>query len=318
MAIEKRAARRTKEDKSKLNHLLEIGMISPDKPGKKKTTYSVRLIPENTFENITYPGFNDHPSTQEGIEYSKQIDQTPTGSIWTGLVNMIYAEGGIPLWIREATSDLDISVYWQMAHYQFVNDGTARMSVRTLSRSLARPYRSIQRCIARLLEVGLVVKVRKNSGRTPSAYRVLPPSSIQPKTISKRRIDSGFDELLPSVEVTAGSVEVTAQTRRGDRADTQKTKPLQGESADGRSAGARPVTVSRKNNPMTMTQIPTIDNSKKKSKVERNRVTYSNRPHIIRTFHDIEVNPKILTTLLNNVPTLLTLFNECVDTNTRF
>lgn len=299
----------SKKDREDLDRLVRSGVVSPDKPGKKKTTYSTRIIPDGGYASDTYPGFLDHPSTQ-GIEYTKHIDQSPAGSLWTALASLAYAEGGFPTWIRVAVSDLDLSVYWQMVHYQYLNDGEARMSVRTLSRNLSRPYRSIQRCISRLLEVGLIIQTRKNSGRKSSAYKVIPASSIKPHEVTPRRSDSGFKRDSALVEVTAESVEVTAENGRGDRADTQKTKPLKG--VVGEVGASAPFATTTQKSDLT-----TIDELRKKKEKERKRAEYSQQIKTIRYFHQREVTPEILRSLLNNSPSLRNSFDTAIDLNTR-
>lgn len=306
----------SKQNKADLDRLVRLGLVTPDKPQIKNSTHSRRTIPEGGFESGTYPGFLDKPSNQ-GIAYAKQIDQTPSGSMWEGNTRMLYQEGGFPTWLREATSDLDLLIWWQMNHYQFTNDGRARMSVRTLSRSCARPYRSIQRSIAQLEKVGLIVLITKNSGRSPSAYRVITPSSIEPKSLGRRRSDSGFPKNEVPVEVTAESVEVTAENPIGDLAATQKTKPFKGVVEAG-SAGARPASPTQKIMSMAPTTIQTIDHLKKKKAAQLNREIYSERRSTIRTFHQIEVTPERLKELLGNSVSLRNLYESCIETNKEF
>lgn len=300
----------SKDDREDLTRLIMNGVVSPDKPGAKKTTYSTRLIPDESFVSKTYPGYLDHPSTQ-GVEYTKHVDQSPTGSIWQALANQVYAEGGFPTWIRDGVSDLDISVYWQMVHYQFVNDGKARMSVRTISRNLARPYRSIQRCIVRLREVGLIVQIEKHSGRRASAFRVLSPSSLEPRILPPRRSDNTFETFGDSVEVTAGSVEVTADNSRGDRAVTQKTKPLKGV-VGAVGASAPSATTTRKKKDMPTSNLLTIDELKKNSKQKRRPESIPPKIGLVRKFHAWEVTDEKLEEWIKTSPSLRTAFSRCL------
>lgn len=303
----------SREDREVLDRLIRKGIVSPDKPGKKKTDYCVRIIPDGGYESDTYPGFTDHPSTQ-GFEYTKNIDQTPTGSIWIAQATLLYSEGGFPRWIRNAVSDLDISVWWQMNHYQYVNDGEARMSVRTLSRNVARPYRSIQRSVSQLLEVGLIVLIRRNSGQKSCAYRVVMPSSIEPRALAPRRSDSGFKKDSTLVEVTAESVEVTAENRSGDRAVTQKTKPLKGVVSEHGASAPVATTTQR---PKVINEIRTIDELRNSRKLERNKLDYSQRPTTFRRFHKREVTAAILRDLIESSPTLHEIHDRVFDMDKR-
>lgn len=306
--------RTSREDREALDRLIRKGIVSPDNPGKKNSDYSVRIIPDGGYESDTYPGFLDHPSTQR-MEYSKHIDQTPTGSIWFAQANLLYAEGGFPRWIRTSVSDLDISVWWQMCHYQYVNDGEARMSVRTISRNLARPYRSIQRSISQLLEVGLIIQTRENSGRKSCAYRVVMPSSIEPRALAPRRSDSGFKKNIAHVEVTAESIEVTAENRRGDRADTQKTKPLKGVVSE-HGASAPVATTTQRHR--VVGEIRTMDVLRESRTIERNRIEFSQRPATFRRFHKWEVTTSVLRDLIESSPTLHETHDRVLDRDKRF
>jgi hypothetical protein len=306
--------RTSREDREALDRLIRNGVVAPDKPGKKKTTYSTRIIPDGGYESDTYPGFSDHPSTQ-GIEYTKHIDQTPTASIWTAQANLLYAEGGFPRWIRASVSDLDISVWWQMVHYQFMNDRDAYPSVRTLSRNLAVYYKSIQRSISRLLEVGLLVQTRQNSGRKPSAYRAVMPSSIEPQALGPRRIDSGFNKDSASIEETAQSVEETAEKHRGVHAVTQKTKPLKGVVSE-HGADAPVATTTQRYK--AVNEIRTIDELRDSRKLERNKLEHSQRPTTFRRFHKREVTASILRDLIENSPTLHEINDRVLIADKRF
>lgn len=306
--------RTSREDREALDRLIRKGIVSPDKPGKKKTDYSVRIIPDGGYESDTYPGFTDHPSTQ-GIEYSKHIDQSPTATVWEAQANLLYAEGGFPSWVRTQVSDLDIAVWWQMVHYQFVNDNNAYMSVRTLSRNLARPYRSIQRSVSRLLEIGLIIQTRKNSGRKSCAYKVVMPSSIEPRALAPRRSDSGFNKNIARVEVTAESVEVTAENSRGVRAVSQKTKPLKGVVSE-HGASAPVATTTQRHR--AVGEIRTIDELRDSRTLERNKLEYSQRPATFRRFHKWEVTPSVLRDLIENSPTLHETHDRVFDRDKRF
>jgi len=306
----------SKQNKADLDRLVKLGFVTPDQPQNKNTTHSRRTIPEGGFESPTYPGFLDKPSNQ-GFEYSKQIDQSPGGSVWEGNSRMLYQDGGFPTWIREAISDLDVLVWWQMNHFQYSNEGSARMSVRTLSRNCGCQYRSIQRSIKRLEAVGLIRLIRRNTGRSPNQYKVITPSAIEPRILGVRRIDSGFPALDAPIEVTAESVEVTAENSIGDLTDTQKTKPLKGVVVAG-SAGARPATPTQKLKNMAPAEVQTIDDVKKRKAALRNREIYSERRSTFRTFHQIEVTPERISELLENNVSLRKLFDSCINTNKEF
>ena len=300
----------SREDKKNLKDLVEKGVVTPNRPGNPRKGYSVRVISEDSFESDTYPGFADHP-TNQGIKYFKHVNLGGTATIWEAIQNDNYTSGGMPSWIWENTSEADISLYWQMVHYQRVWDGVVKVSVQTLSRNLGLQYRSVQRCIANLQRVGLILKTAENQGRKPNQYRVQLPSSIKPKVFDSKRRDSGF------VEVTAESVEVTAENSRGNHADTQKTKPLKGLVSEDR-AKARLATTNKRTDTTSDSNksLKTIDEETKarKRKINldkaRERKSLANK---IRAYHDHEVDIPILEHHLETCPPLRNLFDACID-----
>jgi len=301
----------SREDKAKLNDLVEKGWVTPNRPGNPKKGYSVRVTSDISVEQSTYPGFQDHPSTQ-GIEYQKHVDTSPTATVWEAIHHDNYAAGGMPTWIAEATSPADISIFWQIVHFQMVWDRAARMSIRTLSRNLGMQYRSVQRCIENLLLVGLIVKESKNVGRKPNTYKAVLPSSITPKENLRKRRESGF------VEVTAESVEVTAENSRSNRADTQKTKPLKGLVSEERAEARLATTNEKKKNSPAEPSIPlmTFDQEKKLRKKKEQRaiaqLRKSSASHI-RTFHAHEVDKSIIEECLESSPHLHKKSLACID-----
>jgi len=300
----------SKQDRKNLKDLVEKGVVTPNRPGNPRKGYSVRATPENSFDQSTYPGFADHP-TNQGIEYSKHVDLNGLSTVWEAIQNDNYASGGMPTWIWENTSEADISLYWQMVHYQRVWDGVVKVSVRTLSRNVSLQYRSVQRCIKNLQRVGLIVKVAQNQGKKPNQYKVQLPSSIKPKTFASKRRESGF------VEVTAESVEVTAENIKGNHADTQKTKPLKGLVSEDR-AEARLATTNKK----TITtsdsnkKLKSIDEETKARKKKINLEKAKERKSFaskLRAYHEHEVAIPILENHLETCPPLRKLFDACLD-----
>jgi len=300
----------SKQDRKNLKDLVEKGVVTPNRPGNPRKGYSVRATPENSFDQSTYPGFVDHP-TNQGIEYSKHVDLNGLSTVWEAIQNDNYASGGMPTWIWENTSEADISLYWQMVHYQRVWDGVVKVSVRTLSRNVSLQYRSVQRCIKNLQRVGLIVKVAQNQGKKPNQYKVQLPSSIKPKTFASKRRESGF------VEVTAESVEVTAENIKGNHADTQKTKPLKGLVSEDRAkahlatTNKKTITTSDSNK-----KLKTIDEEAKARKKKINLEKAKERKSFaskLRAYHEHEVAIPILENHLETCPPLRKLFDACLD-----
>lgn len=298
------------EDRKNLKDLVEKGVVTPNRPGNPRKGYSVRAISEDSFEQSTYPGFADHP-TNQGIEYSKHVDLNGTSTVWEAIQNDNYASGGMPTWIWENTSEGDLLLYWQMVHYQRVWDGIVKVSVRTLSRNVSMQYRSVQRCLKNLQRVGLIVNVAANQGRKPNQYKVQLPSSIKPKVFETKRRESGF------VEVTAETVEVTAENSKGNLADTQKTKPLKGLVSEDR-AKARLATTNKKTDATSDVNknLKTIDEQtkarKKKINLEKAREGKSLASKL-RAYHDHEVAVEILEHHLKTCPPLRNLFDACIN-----
>ena len=300
----------SKQDRKNLKDLVEKGVVTPNRPGNPRKGYSVRAVPEESFVQPTYPGFADHPTTQ-GIEYAKHVDLNGTSTVWEAIQNDNYASGGMPTWIWENTSEADMSLYWQMVHYQRVWDGIVKVSVRTLSRNVSIQYRSVQRCIKNLQRVGLIIKVAPSQGRKPNQYRVQLPSSIPPKTFESKRRESGF------VEVTAESVEVTAENSKGNPADTQKTKPLKGLVSEDR-AEARLATTNKKTIATSDSnkKLKTIDEETKARKRKINLEKAKERKSLaikLRAYHEHEVTISILENHLETCPPLRKLFDACLD-----
>lgn len=300
----------SREDKKRLNDLVEKGLVTPNRPGNPRKGYSVRATPVDAYDSETYPGFADHPTTQ-GIEYAKHVDLKGTATVWEAIQNDNYASGGMPTWICENTSEADISIYWQMVHYQRVWDGVVKVSVRTLSRNVCIQYRSVQRCITNLLRVGLIVKVASNQGRKPNQYKVQLPSSIKPRTFASKRRKPGF------IEVTAESVEVTAENSKGNLADTQKTKPLKGLVSEDRAKARLATTNETTDTTSTSKRIlMTIDEEtkarKKKNKLEiaKERKSLASK---VRAYHEHEVSLEVLKFHLETCPPLRKLFDACTD-----
>jgi hypothetical protein len=300
----------SKQDRKNLKDLVEMGVVTPNRPGNPRKGYSVRAVPEDSFEQSTYPGFADHPTTQ-GIEYAKHVDLNGTSTVWEAIQNDNYASGGMPTWIWENTSEADISLYWQMVHYQRVWDGIVKVSVRTLSRNVSIQYRSVQRCIKNLQRVGLIVMVAPSQGRKPNQYRVQLPSSIPPKVFEFKRRESGF------LEVTAESVEVTAENSKGNHADTQKTKPLKGlvseDRAEARLANTNKKTISTSD---SSKKLKTIDEETKARKKKINLEKARERKSLaikFRAYHEHEVAIPVLEYHLETCPPLRKLFDACLD-----
>lgn len=306
----------TKKDREDLKRLTKIGLVAPDKPGKRKQTFSVRIAPERNFKGETYPGFDDHPS-ELGIEYSKHIDTAETASVWEALANEYYAMGGIPVWIKEAISILDTAVYWQLVHYQFFNDGKAYPSLKTLSRNLWVRRNSVRASLARLVEVGLIVRVRQASGRRPAQYQVIQGNAIPEKVLPPRRADSGFAKLSNPVEDIAQNLEDIAQTDRGHRAISQKTKPPLGvEAASAERSRVRSHT-STKAQSQTISSPMTIDAEKKKRRKELDREKHRVTPTLIRPFYEHEVTIEILTEIINKSDSLSQKYETILDLEKR-
>jgi hypothetical protein len=98
--------------------------------------------------------------------------------VWEAIANEHYANGGIPRWVHDSLTPLHLSVYWQLAHYQRVWEGCANMSLKTLSRNLGVKYRSVQRSVRKLLEIGAIVQIQKTRA-VATAYRVVLLSSLE-------------------------------------------------------------------------------------------------------------------------------------------
>ena len=300
----------SKQDAKNLKDLVAKGVVTPNRPGNPRKGYSVRAIPDNSYESETYPGFADHP-TNQGIQYAKDVNLNGMASVWDAINNDNYASGGMPKWIIDNTSAADISIYWHMVHRQRVWSGIANMSVQTMSRCLGMQYRSVQRCIRNLLRIGLIIKVAENAGRKTNVYKVQLPSSIKPKILESKRRVSGF------IEVTAESVEVTAENSRGNHADTQKTKPLKGLVSEDR-AKARLATTNKKidTNSYSKPNLKTIDEETKARKKKINLDKARERKSLvnkIRAYHDHEVEIAILEHHLETCPPLRNLFDACID-----
>lgn len=257
---------------------------------KYRKSYEVRLIAENTFISDTYPGFTDHPSPEGSTEYLKHVNTGEGATVWEAITNENYAKGGIPIWIRDQLSDLDISIYWQLTWNQRVWGGTAYPSYKTLSRNLGCQYRSVQRSIHRLLDIGVIELKRKSSGRSPNRFQVVLFSQLEPKPAppSKRNI---------VLETTGEVLETTGEHAIDDRPVTQKTKPLKGRVADA-PAGAALSAPRKMKSALILQTIDEASHSRHK-KIAQEKV--NSRPKIIRPFHPSEVTKCKLMTLLKDV-----------------
>lgn len=290
--------------------LSKAGRITPNSPGKKKTTYSVRIVPDGSFASETYPGFNDHPSTQEGVEYSRSVLTDPTATVWEALSNDLYANGGWPIWLYEATSESDRHVFTFITHAQRVWDGRCNYSVRTMSRFLPMHYTSVQRSLRWLVKIGLIVCIRKHSGRSPNWYRIVLPSSLEPRTLPNRRNDNGFTGERNSVETSAQNLETSAQTRSDHRAEVQKTKPLKGV-VGAVGASAPSATTTQKTKDIPTPDLLTIDQQKRNSKQKKRVQNIPPKIGLVRKFHDWEVTDDRLEEWIESSPSLRTAFDTC-------
>ena len=259
-----------KLSKQELEAGLASGQITyKDPKAKHRKGYEVRIA--SGFEvSDSYPSFNDHPSQEGTIEYAKHVDTSPLATVWDAVANEHYARGGIPIWVHEfPTSSLDLAIYWQMVHYQRVWEGRANMSLKTLSRNLGVKYRSVQRSIRKLLDIGAIELIQKNSGRRPAAYRVVLLSSLE------KPLD---------VEATSEIVETTEETRRGDSSVVQKTKPLKGRVVRSPAEAVRATPREKKASPLR-----TIDEDRTFRAKQRAKQEKSVRPSLVRAFFPAEV-----------------------------
>jgi hypothetical protein len=141
------------------------------------------------------------------------------------------------------------------------------------------------------------------------------PSSIEPRALAPRRSDSGFKKVSALVEVTADSVEVTAENLRGDRAVTQKSKPLKGVVSE-HGAGAPVATTTQRHK--AVGKIRTIEELRNSRTLERNKIEFSQRPATFRKFHKWEVTPSVLHDLIESSPTLHEIYARVIDRDKRF
>lgn len=277
--------------KKEIESAVASGQIAyKDPKSKGRKGYEVRLVAENTFVTDTYPGFIDHPSPEGSVEYDKHVDTSESATVWEAITNENYAKGGIPIWIRKELTDLDLSIYWQLTYHQRVWGGTAYPSFKTLSRNLGCQYRSVQRSIKRLLNVGVIVQKRKSSGRSPNRFQVILFSQIEPPTLSSV-------QKSPNLETTGGVLETTGEHAIGDPVVVQKTKPLKGRVARSPAEAGR-ATPRKKNLVPILQTIDEASNFRKK-RVAQEKVIAS--PRIIRPFHSHEVTESKLLTLLKDV-----------------
>lgn len=260
--------------KKELEAGLASGQITYKNPKTKhRKGYEIRIA--SGFEvSASYPSVNDHPSQVGTIEYAKNVDTSPLATVWEAIANEHYAQGGIPLWIHNLTSSLDLAIYWQIAHYQRVFEGRANMSLKTLSRNLGVKYRSVQRSIRKLLDIGAIELIQKNSGRRPAAYRVVLLSSLE------QPLD---------VEATSEIVETTNEHRRGDSSVVQKTKPLKGRVVRSPAEAGRDTPRKKKSSPLR-----TIDEDRTFRAKQRAKQKKSLRPSLVRAFFLAEVRKEII------------------------
>jgi hypothetical protein len=277
--------------KKEIESAVASGQITyKDPKSKGRRGYEVRLVAENTFVTDTYPGFTDHPSPEGSVEYDKHVDTSEAATVWEAITNENYAKGGIPVWIRKELTDLDLSIYWQLTYHQRVWGGTAYPSFKTLSRNLGCQYRSVQRSIKRLLDVGVIVQKRKSSGRSPNRFQVILFSQIEPPPLSPV-------QKMADLETTGGVLETTGEHAIGDPVVVQKTKPLKGRVADAPAKAA--LSAPRKKNSVPILQTIDEASNSRKQRIAQTRI--NERPRIIRPFHPNEVTENKLLALLKDV-----------------
>jgi len=277
--------------KKEIESAVASGQITyKDPKSKGRKGYEVRLVAENTFVTDTYPGFTDHPSPEGSVEYDKHVDTSEAATVWEAITNENYAKGGIPIWIRKELTDLDLSIYWQLTYHQRVWGGTAYPSFKTLSRNLGCQYRSVQRSIKRLLNVGVIVHKRKSSGRSPNRFQVILFSQIEPPPLSPV-------QKMADLETTGEVVETTGEHAIGDPVVVQKTKPLKGRVARSPAEAGR--ATPRKKNPVPALQ--TIDEASISRHKKIAQAKVNERPGIIRPFHPHEVTENKLLALLKDM-----------------
>jgi len=282
---------RKKLTKKEIESAVASGQIAyKDPKSKGRKGYEVRLVGENIFVSDTYPGFEDHPSLEGTVEYLKHVDTSEAATVWEAIANENYAKGGMPIWIRNKLTDLDVSIYWQLAWYQRVWGGNSYPSYKTLSRNLGCKYRSVQRSINRLLDVGVIELKRKSSGRRTNMYKVLLFSQVEPPPESLFKKGT-------VLETTDEDLEATSQHAIGDHAVAQKTKPLKGRVARSPAEAGR-ATPRKKKSSLPLQTIDEASNSRHK-KIAQARV--SMRPKIFRPFHSNEVTQSKLMTLLEDM-----------------
>jgi DNA-binding Lrp family transcriptional regulator len=264
--------------KAELEAGLANGQITyKDPKTKHRKGYEVRIASGND-SGDSYPSFRDHPSPEGTIEYAKHVDTSGLATVWEAVANEHYANGGIPRWVHESLTPLHLSVYWQMAHYQRVFEGRANMSLKTLSRNLGVKYRSVQRSVRKLLEIGAIEQIQKNSGRRPAAYQVRLLSSLE----------NPF-----TVEATHQNVEATSENRRGDPSVVHKTKPLKGRVARS-TADADRATPREKKSPL----LRTIDEDRTFRTKQRAKQERASKPQLIRAFFPVEVRKEKIAEVL--------------------
>ena len=277
--------------KKEIESAVASGQIAyKDPKSKGRKGYEVRLVGENIFVSDTYPGFEDHPSLEGTVEYLKHVDTSEAATVWEAIANENYAKGGMPIWIRNELTDLDVSIYWQLAWYQRVWGGKSYPSYKTLSRNLGCKYRSVQRSINRLLDVGVIELKRKSSGRRTNAFKVLLFSQVEPPPES-------FFKKGKVLETTDEDLEATSQRSIDDHAVAQKTKPLKGRVARSPAEAGR-ATPRKERSALLLQTIDEASNSRHK-KIAQARVNV--RPKIIRPFHSTEVTQSKLMTLLGEI-----------------
>ena len=143
------------------------------------------------------------------------------------------------------------------------------MSLKTLSRNQGVKYRSVQRSIRKLLDIGAIELIQKNSGRRPAAYRVVLLSSLE------QPLD---------VEATSEIVETTNEHRRGDSSVVHKTKPLKGRVVRSPAEAGRDTPRKKKSSPLR-----TIDEDRTFRAKQRAKQKKSLRPSLVRAFFLAEV-----------------------------
>ena len=216
-----------------------------------------------------FPGPLDHPSRDGVTNSPKDVHLGDKDTVWTDISHEHYAQAGIPKWILGYTTSLGISIYWQYAHYQLYWGKGAWPAFKTISFNLGCTYRSVQRSVHELLDIGALELVRKHSGQSPGVYRVVLLSSLLPPEY---------------VETTKKEIETTNEVRLDDVPVTQKTKPHKGRVARSTADADRAATPKKKTPPRR-----TIDEERNFQAKQRAKQQRAPRTILFRPFFPVEV-----------------------------